>query len=258
MPKSFLFQMKKTLLLFASTFVLGSFAQSSMVLTLHSNGYTITPNEKIYLNTKPNGTSITEVDITNISSSTKLYKVKRSDNILNTDAIAYFCFAGNCFTENIFTSPDADTLGPGQSASELKGDFKLLSADLIEGSTVGLSEIEYKIYDQDNTSDAVIFTLVYNSSVATGIKQNAGNANSLEIFPNPAKEIAYLNVQVTKSAASQLVVMNAIGEVVIAKDIKLNEGKNKINLEIDNLNSGVYFVSIKNGNTSISKKLIIQ
>jgi len=250
--------MKKILLLLSTVFCLGAIAQSSIQLTLHSNGYTLTPNEIINVKTKADGTSIVEVDITNIGNTTKQYKVRRTDIVLNTNAIAYFCYAGNCYTENTLISPDADTLAPGQSASELQGDFKLLSADLIEGSVVGLSEIQYKFYDVDNTSDSFIFTLRYNGSAATGIKESFKTLNNVEIFPNPANENVAVSVHSVKAMTSQVNVINALGEVVIQKDVKLIEGKNTVDLDIEKLNSGVYFVLIKSGNDQLSKKLIIQ
>lgn len=232
-------------------------AQTSIRLTLHSNGYTISPNETIYLRTKANSTSITEVDITNIGSTTNQYKVKRMDVVLNTDGIAYFCFGGNCYTENVFTSPDADTLAPGQSASELAGDFKLLSADFIEGPTVGLSTIDYTIFNVDVPSDKVTFTLKYNASEAVGLKENLKSFSGFEIFPNPAKETTSIHLNSNKALNANMVLVNALGETILKKELSLTEGKNKIDLNIENLNSGIYFVSIKTGETSISKKLII-
>lgn len=249
--------MKKVLLLLTIAAGFGALAQTSMQVTLHSTGYTISPNENIYLRTKANSTSITEIDIKNIGTGTNKYKVKRNDVLLNTDALAYFCFAGNCYTELILTSPDADTLAPGQSASELKGDFKLLSADLIEGPAVGKSDIEYTFFNVDVPTDKISFTLKYNATAAVGIKENSKSVSGFEIFPNPAKETATVHLNSTKSLVTNLIIFNALGEIVQQKEVALTEGKNKIDLDIENLNSGIYFVSIKNGETSISKKLII-
>jgi hypothetical protein len=249
--------MKKVLLLLSVAFGFGALAQSTIKLTLYGKSYTISPNEVIHIKTKANGTTITEIDITNTGSTTNQYKVKRMDVLLNTDALAYFCFGGNCYTENIFTSPDADTLAPGQSASQLTGDFKILSADLAEGPTVGISTIEYTVFNVDVPSDKVSFTLKYNSAEAVSIKENVKNLSDFSIFPNPAKESAVINLNSAKAMQSSLSVYNALGEVVVQKDLSLLEGKNKIELNTENLKSGIYFVSIANGSNSISKKLII-
>ena len=41
------------------------------------------------------------------------------------------------------------------------------------------------------------------------------------------------------------------------KNIAVAEGKNKIDLDVENLPSGVYFASLKTGASTISKKFII-
>lgn len=249
--------MKKLLLLLILALYFGAMAQSTIRLTIYGKSYTLSPNEIIHVKTKPGGTSSAYFDITNTGSTTNTYKVKRMDVVLNTDALAYFCFGGQCYTENIFTSPDADTLAAGQSASQLIGDFKLLSPYLIEAPTIGYSEIQYTIFNVDVPSDKVSFTLKYNATEAVGIKENVKNLSNFIIFPNPAKESAVINLNSIKAVQTSLTVFNALGEVVLQKEISLTEGKNKIELNLENLNSGIYFVSVANGSNSISKKLII-
>jgi hypothetical protein len=249
--------MKKILLLLSVSFALGAVAQSTIKLNIYDTTYIISANDVIHVKTKANKTSITEIDITNTGSTNNLYKVKRMDVLLNTDALAYFCVAGGCYTELVSTSADTLKLAPGQSASELAGDFQLLSADLSEGPIVGKSTIDYTIFNLNVPSDKVTFTIKYNATEAVGIKENVKNLSDFSIFPNPAKESAVINLNSSKATSGSLSVFNALGEVVLQKDLSLIEGKNKIELNTENLKSGVYFVSLTNSGNSISKKLII-
>lgn len=256
--------MKKVLMIFSIALSYGISAQSSIGMQLYdslsSDIYYIPNNGIIHIKTKANKNSATDVDFTNLGSISNRYKVKRLDVLLNTDALANFCFAGNCYPDNILVSNDTITLAPGQSLaqlSEITGDFELIKADLVEGPVVGKSTIDYTIFNVDVPSDKVTFTLKYNAPEAVGIKENVKNLSDFSIFPNPAKESAVINLNSAKAMQSSLSVYNALGEVVLQKDLSLLEGKNKIELNTEILKSGIYFVSIANGSNSISKKLII-
>jgi hypothetical protein len=89
------------------------------------------------------------------------------------------------------------------------------------------------------------------SQVITEVKDYT--ENSFEVYPNPAGDLVTFSVQ-TAASQSKLEVLDAVGKLVIAKDIAAKEKQN-IRLSTADLNNGVYFVRINGGQT---KKLIIQ
>ncbi len=210
--------------------------------------------------------SITDltVDFKNNGATKNAYKVRRYDILLNKtgtadSAIAHFCFGGQCFMSSPSISPDADTLIPGKSASQLAGPNMMLDADLDEGGFVGLSIVKYTLFNTILSSDTVQFTIVYNGSkTITAIPESNLSLSSFEIFPNPVKDNAVLKVSSIHAFETTLLVYNALGAVVYEKEISLNEGKNKIELNFENLNSGIYFASLKSENGNIIKKIIVQ
>lgn len=251
--------MKKTFTIALAALSAGLFAQSSILLKhIDNNNAVIAPNSILYKATSPNHTTHFDVDITNTSSSTISYNVKRYDMKLNTGAVAYFCFGGSCYDNSTFVSPNALSLNAGQSASQVAGTYNILTADLDEGATVDTSIVRYTFINTANATDSVQFIVYYNIAEPTvGIKENSKFMNTLAFYPNPAKGMTSLQINSANAAVSSILLYNSIGDVVYKKDVQLSEGKNKIDLNLEHLPSGVYFASVKNGEATISKKLII-
>ncbi len=55
----------------------------------------------------------------------------------------------------------------------------------------------------------------------------------------------------------KLNIINALGSVVNSKTIELNKGKNLIQLDTENLNAGVYFISVSNKESIITRKITV-
>lgn len=257
--------MKKYLLVLIAAFSIKASAQSSLSLTNMNASLSIAPNGTVFMTTKTFSTTDLTVDFRNNGATKNAYKVRRYDILLNKtgtadSAIAHFCFAGSCFGSSPSISPDADTLTPGKSASQLVGANMVLDADLDEGGFVGLSIVKYTLFNTVVSSDTIQFTIKYNApaTVTTGISEANLSLSSFDIFPNPVKDNAVLKVSSIHAFETSLLVYNALGAVVYEKEISLNEGKNKIELNFENLNSGIYFATLKSESGSITKKIIVQ
>jgi hypothetical protein len=250
--------MKKILFLSLVGLSASIFAQSSIELKDIDTSLLLAPNDTILAFTNSESSTHVNLDIKNISATDQHYNVKRYNVLLNTDAIAYFCFAGTCYGDQTFVSPTSLTLTAGQSASSMPGSFNNLTAYLDEALVVGNSIIKYTFINASNSSDSVQITIKYNGAPTTvGINKSVKSLSAFGIFPNPAKETTSLLLNAPKTIESTVQLFNSLGEVVYQKNILLNEGKNKIDLNLENLSGGVYFASIKTGESTISKKLIL-
>ena len=78
----------------------------------------------------------------------------------------------------------------------------------------------------------------------------------LNILPNPTLSIFKLTYESTTTKNDELVVTNQLGEIVISKNIKTTSGKNSIEINVENLSNGIYFVTLKNNNSYSTTKLI--
>ncbi|PBQ31847.1 hypothetical protein CNR22_08720 [Sphingobacteriaceae bacterium] len=250
--------MKKHLVILLAALSANLLSQTTIQLRhVEAGNVALAPNGIIYSTTKANKSTLINIDITNTSTVTNTYKTKRYDVILNNGADASFCFAGNCFASVTEVSPGGTTLNGGASASQSSTEYQMLTADIAEGSTPGISHIKYTIFNASNPSDSVQITIKYNVAAPVGIKEANKSLSSFEIFPNPAKENASILVNSVKSFESQVIVYNSIGAVVFQKQVSIVEGKNKIDLNIENLSVGIYFASIKTAEATVTKKLVV-
>ena len=252
--------MKKSIFILASLFCLKGFSQQSFVITDMATSATITANSIVNAITTAAAETDLNYDIRNISSSTKSYNLKRYDVTLHATssatADAHFCFDQSCYTY-LTTQGGPLSLAAGQSASQSTVANNYLTAELVEANTVGYSAVKYSFINAATPSDSLQFTIKYNGT--TGINEISNNLlSSLELFPNPATDATVLKITSQKAMDAKVLVYNALGAVVSEMPIAIAEGKNKIDLNLNNLNSGIYFTQIKMANSSVTKKLIVK
>ncbi len=253
--------MKK--LLFAPALTLLSMvtlAQTSIQIKEVGGQQILAPNSLVNVAVFANTNVKVIMDIKNTSATTNTYNVKRYDVTLNTangtDAEAYFCFGGSCYGKLTTISPTPLVLRAGKSASDTNAAYFLLTADLDEAPVAGLSVVKYTYFNVNNANDSLQVTLKYNGAV--GIGKTAKDLSGIELYPNPATDGTLLKVNSVKSADSKITIYNSLGAVVSEKQVYLNEGRNNIELKVENYATGVYFVNVKSKDSSVTKRLIIQ
>lgn len=242
MKKIYLFP----LVLFSSATFLN--AQSSIHLTKNSDGATISNGGNIYQSTLANVDNVNDLDIKNISSLYNTYKVKKFELALNTSAQSYFCTGINCYSPSQVNSNPFDLDVNSTVALRLY---------LTEGPTSGQSSIRYLIYNANDATDTLSFTISYNNPL--GVQNIAKQLlNISNVFPNPCAAKA----QITFTSATELLnttvtIINSLGIIVSKKDVDVAEGRNNISLDIEHLSTGIYFVSIPVNNSKIVKKFTV-
>lgn len=249
--------MKKTLLSLFTIVAITAYSQGTIKITNTSNSQTLAPNAFVDLGTMASNNTNIILDVTNTSTSTQVYNAKRYDLILNSGAVAYFCFAGNCYGPSTMVSPNALTLTAGQSASQVSGQYQKLVADLDEGPATGVSRVKYTFINANNVNDSIQIVLRYNDPAAS-IKEINSSFNSLQISPNPASDFTSLKLNATTNYNSTLNIYNSIGSLVSSKNVTIVKGENKIALNTNELTTGIYFVSLKSGEAVITKKLVVK
>jgi Secretion system C-terminal sorting domain len=87
------------------------------------------------------------------------------------------------------------------------------------------------------------------------VNQPSGPENTIKIYPNPASSTLYIKLQLMKIAPINIVVLNILGQVVMSKKlIALEDGSASIEIDVQEWNSGVYYVRTEGFE---SQKLII-
>jgi len=88
----------------------------------------------------------------------------------------------------------------------------------------------------------------------TDISENS--IKEMTISPNPINDVATIKFDNSKNGENTLLVVNALGEVVINKTINSVAGENTIELDMSDLKSGIYIVTLKNGSDAVFSKII--
>lgn len=190
--------------------------------------------------------------IKNISSNTVTYGLYKTHITINGADDAYFCFGGQCYPSTTFTSPTTVTVAAGQFNSSPNNIQIYLDED---ANNAGYSEVKYTVYDINNPSDNASFTIKYNETLQS-VKENS-NILSLvsDVYPNPAVNKAQISfTSKTSSQNASVTLINSLGSVVSVKKLSVNAGKNNVEIDADNLSTGIYFATISVNNIKTTKK----
>ncbi|MEX2485969.1 MAG: T9SS type A sorting domain-containing protein [Brumimicrobium sp.] len=78
--------------------------------------------------------------------------------------------------------------------------------------------------------------------------------NDISVYPNPSKDV--LNYEISQiNGEVQVVMIDAIGNLVYQNNVKENEKKQQINVE--NVENGIYMIKFQSSNKSITKRVVI-
>lgn len=143
------------------------------------------------------------------------------------------------------------------------GDFPMGMGITEEGSFEGLPlsqgsyTITFVVTDFNNiyTKKDIDFDVVTHVDIADN------KARELEIYPNPAKDHVYISFPDINIPEAQINLLGISGKLVKYYETDLeNRTLQRIELTNDNnhsLKPGIYFISIKSGNTNLTRKIII-
>lgn len=121
-----------------------------------------------------------------------------------------------------------------------------------------------QFYLDDNMFSAAEFTVVPNTvgCVAlsgVGINEAASAVSNLSFYPNPTSANGTISLSLTESAKVNVVVLNAVGQTVYSTSVTANAGSNKVDVNLSNLSSGLYFYQVQVANKkAVTQKFVIE
>ena len=90
------------------------------------------------------------------------------------------------------------------------------------------------------------------------VRMGAQSEFTVNIFPNPAHDMAVLNVNMTNSGSMMIQLLDATGKLVLSQTASAMKGGNTQQLDIQNLHSGTYFVKVISGDQVKTTRLVIK
>jgi len=85
-----------------------------------------------------------------------------------------------------------------------------------------------------------------------------GDIEAVSVFPVPATEELNVSFDLNATELTTVTVLDITGKTLQMVTIKAQSGKNLAVLDISTLSSGVYFINVKTGSSSIQKRFIVQ
>ena len=84
-------------------------------------------------------------------------------------------------------------------------------------------------------------------------------ALNFDVFPNPANDVVNINFETPSYAKAQVKITDMLGrEIKTIVDNNLSSGAHEYSLNTNDFGKGVYLVTLKAGELSTVKKLIIE
>ncbi|MGP1446027.1 MAG: T9SS type A sorting domain-containing protein [Candidatus Limimorpha sp.] len=125
-----------------------------------------------------------------------------------------------------------------------------------EDETIGLFW-GYKA-TQANASDnnIVVSKVVLNF---TDVNEVTNPMNSVTVRPNPVQDMLYIDINASQASDMNVAVYNITGQKVLNQSVSdLSTGVNTRNINVSNLTSGIYFVTVTANGFQETKKFIVQ
>ena len=108
--------------------------------------------------------------------------------------------------------------------------------------------------EYDNLGTAIATFTIMNSVVATGNMDVANQNHPLNIYPNPAQNEFYVELNTKTNTPITLNLYNNFGQIVLSETYFQAEDRKKI--DIEKLNSGIYSLEIICDNERKIRKII--
>ena len=94
------------------------------------------------------------------------------------------------------------------------------------------------------------------SGTSTGITYNNLDIE-FSVYPNPAKNQITVDFSSTNNISSNLIISDILGKTVKEFSVNSSNGINRIDINLNNLNDGIYFINFSNNDIKSTKKLVI-
>lgn len=234
---------------------MGLFSQSIQLLdTLGNNvnGQTI-----IYASHVLDDDNKVDFNMKNVGASAITIKVKRYE--LNTvpGTANYFCFYQCLSPFNSGVYPFREVVGGiNFNAGEVKA--KYLNAHHQPLDNPGLAKFRYVAYNAADPNDSAFVDIHFDMTVS--INEASISQTKLNVFPNPASKrisLEYSLANFTSNDSYSFVLRNMLGATV--KQFNMTDNSGKENINIENLQPGIYFYSLMvNDQVVTSKRLIVK
>ena len=236
-------------------FLLITFSLFFIQLTVHAQSLQLlkkdkTPvvNDTIMVSGSADDTEIkVPVYVKNIAGVDKDVYVKRYIKQMVDGSQTQFCWI-SCFDITTSQSTEHLTIAVNDTAKDFYSLYK-------PKEFLGVTEIMYTFFVNKAETDSASVTITY-EIVSTGIGNLAEIKNSIRCYPNPAIETVYFDYNIENTVSSSIIIYDLVGNKV--KQIKISNLSRSKEIDISNLNTGIYIWTFESDGIPIKSDRLIK
>ncbi|MHC1706576.1 MAG: PKD domain-containing protein [Bacteroidales bacterium] len=106
----------------------------------------------------------------------------------------------------------------------------------------------------DANQPDIINVMVLSNNPSIGIIENENDIGIGPVYPNPSSGLAKMEVILNKPEQLSITLYNIVGQLLSEQNFDRGNGKHILELSLDNLPSGLYFIDIKTKNQHFARK----
>ncbi len=123
----------------------------------------------------------------------------------------------------------------------------------IENSVEDFNNLLAVVWVQNSTTGEIYQSAV--SSFTLGMDKAERENLIKAVYPNPAQDRVNIDLNMDKTELVEVSILNTLGQIVVNKQFGNISGANTLNLDLNNLSQGMYFVKIRIGDKIYTKPL---
>lgn len=131
------------------------------------------------------------------------------------------------------------------------------SVDVQFYNTAGQGYVTARAIDPAGTaSEKGLAVTTISPSIA--VQQLHSHLLHLQIAPNPASQVAHLQIETKQTARSTLTLSNVLGQICQQKQVAMTAGINSIHWDITTLSKGIYTLQVQVEGETLVKQLVVE
>lgn len=168
---------------------------------------------------------------------------------------------GLYYTNNVFASPVVWTMDDSEF-----GDIPVMAIKQQQVNWAPYYVPVFNFADHGSTNYGALYiatfgNAIYKSKKFIGITEmgedNDSQDNELFVYPNPATQQAFIKYTAKQMGTAQVMIYDISGKLVGQQAYNINSLDNTLELNVENLNNGVYIIYLNDGVQKLQSKLMI-
>jgi len=154
--------------------------------------------------------------------------------------------------DNTVNATEANATGtdPSFVAGWYVDDLELLDLRKYESSACVMS-------DQSDEVCTVAATTIVDAALPTSLQNLEEEGYTMQLAPNPADDVVNIQIGSVLNERAILELKTIDGKVISTNLIDVTQEGTNVNLDLNGISSGLYFVTLQSGNKVLTKKLMI-